>query len=148
MTDSGTGETDTDMERRKSMGPGCPVVSPERLRKSRERLETSRAASPPGPVTPADILKALDDSQPEYFITTNLYWECNCPGGGFHRSAQMETCRDCEARRDDEPDSRINELRQAGIHLDLDAQDVVATLEGHGPGAGAPGRTAGAGQAG
>ena len=44
-------------------------------------------------------------------------WECNCPGGGFHDGApRWRPVRDCEARRDDEPDYRINELRQAGIH--------------------------------
>lgn len=114
-------------------GAGCRLPSPERIREARERLEESRRNNPGGPITEEDILRALDDSVLDYFITTSLYWDCQCPGDGYHRPADMPMCEACEAFRDESADSRINELRHAGIHLDLDDPGVRATLEGHGP---------------
>ena len=114
----------------------CPWISPKRIAEAKQRLTESIEANPPGPITTADILKALDDQQPQYFITTNLYWDCECQDN-FQRNHLMEMCEQCGRFREDRPDSRINELRQCGIHLDLEDPGVIETLEGHGPRAGA-----------
>ena len=121
---------------RSNGGPSCPNLSPKRIAEAKQRLAESIAANPPGPITPDDILKALDDGQPEYFITTNLHWDCEC-NEDFQRPQVMEICRQCGRSQEEQPGSRINELRHRGIHLGLEDPAVIRTLEGHGPRAGA-----------
>ena len=48
--------------------------------------------------------------------TTPLYWDCECEHGFIHSHKQVK-CDICGARRDEQPDSRINEVIAAGLPL-------------------------------
>ena len=94
-------------------------------------LAESRRNQPETPIGEPEIRQALEYPRTGYFITTNLYWDCNCPVD-FHRPADMPMCENCKAFQDESPDSRINELRAGGIHLDLHDPEALGTLEEHG----------------
>ena len=80
--------------------------------------------------TEEDILHALSYPDTPYFITTSLYWDCDC-SGDYIRRADMLMCEDCGAFRDEAPDSRLNEMKALSIHMDLHDPAVVATFEEH-----------------
>ena len=111
--------------------PGCGFPAPGRLAQARAHLEQHRQENRLREITGQDILLALDGNQTEYFITTSLYWDCECLED-FQKPAGMLMCEQCEAFQEDHPDSRIGELRRNGIHLDLMDEAVRATLEAHG----------------
>ena len=88
-------------------------------------------------ITEQDIARALDPEVP-YFMTSNLWWDCNCQpattpsaarGSGFHRPRSMLMCEDCGSFRDESPNSRINELAAAGIHLPWEDDHTFDTLD-------------------
>ena len=76
------------------------------------------------------MVQALSYPQTPYFITSNLYWDCNCRNGYIHPFG-MPMCEECGTMRDEAPPSRINEMKFFSIHLDLHAPDVVSSLEEH-----------------
>ena len=45
----------------------------------------------------------------------------------------MPACEECGAVRADRPDSRINEARNARIHVDWSHPEVLPTLDEHSP---------------
>ena len=111
--------------------PRSPVAAPARIASARAGLERHRRENPLREITDADIVAALDESRLDYFMTTSLYWDCQCRED-YQRPAGMAMCENCEAFRDESADSRINELRASGIHVDLTDPGVRLTLEPHG----------------
>ena len=75
------------------------------------------------------IIQALDETN-KFFITTPLFGDCSCPKTYIHNHTML-MCEDCGALRDESPDSRIGEIRQAGIHIDWTHPTVKQTLEAH-----------------
>ena len=61
-----------------------------------------------------DTVRQALDPFSNYFITTNLYWECNCAHNYF-RSSDMLLCENCGSFRDESPDARIGDLEDMGI---------------------------------
>lgn len=108
----------------------CPHVAPELLRAARENLARHKREHPPQPIDDAAIARALSYPATPHFMTTNRYWDCECERA-YHRPAGMEVCEDCDAWAEDMPDSRINELRAHGIHLDWNDPELRASLEAH-----------------
>lgn len=78
-----------------------------------------------------DIQAAMNPEIP-YFITTSLYWDCECPQRPFQRPASQESCPDCETFRDEQPDSRIGELpAEIAAAVNWTSPDTVNTLDQH-----------------
>ena len=92
--------------------------------------EEHRAQSPAHPIDEAAIVQALSYPRTPYFITTSLYWDCECDINHI-RPAGMPACEECGAVRADRPDSRINEARNARIHVDWTDPEVLPTLDEH-----------------
>lgn len=94
---------------------------------------TIQQKKPPTPsIDEKAIIQALDYPRTPYFITTNLYWDCDCdPPQSSFKPQDMPMCEDCGTFRDESPDSRINEMRLFGIHLDFHDPTVLASLEQH-----------------
>ena len=87
--------------------------------------------------TETDVAQALA-REDGFFMTTHLYWDCNCDAGYIHPYSQLH-CRKCNTLRDEAPDARINEIEAAGIHHPWTEQPYLATLQGHpGPPASPP----------
>lgn len=109
----------------------CPTVSPETRRQARRELEAALSDHPLGAITEDKIVQALSHSDPDdYFVTTRLYWECECPEEYF-RPQQMAYCENCGSFAEECPDARIHELRANGIHLDYHDPTVRATMDQH-----------------
>ena len=49
--------------------------------------------------------------------TTDLYWDCECEKNYIHPKAHIH-CLLCGARVEDQPDSRVNEVKAAGLSLE------------------------------
>jgi len=49
-------------------------------------------------------------------VTTNLYWDCECKDD-YIKPAHQSSCNTCGAVKDDQPDSRINEVEAHGLSL-------------------------------
>ena len=54
-------------------------------------------------------------------------WSRNCSNTSNSRLA----CEECGALREESPDSRINEMKRMGIHVDLTDPSVTATMDEH-----------------
>ena len=109
----------------------CFNISPERVRAAKAQLSAHRAAYPEIGVTADDITLALAHDDPnDYFVTCSLYWDCECDAH-FHRPADQQYCKDCDSHRADCADSRIHELRGAGILLDYRMPAVLAACSPH-----------------
>ena len=107
----------------------CPVLHPEELRRSRQRLAETRTRHLLVAVTEDRITLALSHSKPDdYFITTSLYWECECRERYFSPQ-EMACCENCGSFADESPDARIHEPRSHGIHLDYHDPAVRATMD-------------------
>lgn len=48
--------------------------------------------------------------------TTNKYWDCECDNDYIRKREETE-CHKCEAKRWEQPDSRINEVIKAGLPI-------------------------------
>lgn len=48
--------------------------------------------------------------------TTPLFWDCNCPENYIHRKSER-ICNVCLATPEEQPDSRVNEVTDAGFIL-------------------------------
>ena len=108
-----------------------PNITPERIAASRERLAAFNFRHPPGPVTIDDVTRAMAHTGPnDYFITTFLYWDCNCERD-YHRPKDMDVCENCGALAEDSADARLHELKAEGIHLDYYDPATLATMDEH-----------------
>ena len=96
-----------------------------------EHRQDQPTAIPVTSIDEAAVILALSYPETPYFITTTLYWDCECPKN-YIRPAGMLMCENCGAHREDQPDSRINEARRHGIHLDWAAPPIAQTLQEHG----------------
>ena len=112
------------------MTNSCPLPWPGAMAEARMNLERSRIENPQRDITEAAILQALAYPGTNYFITTGLHWDCNCPRN-YIRPQEMRTCEECGALREESADARINELKLHGIHVDLTDPGVIATLDQH-----------------
>ena len=50
----------------------------------------------------------------EKIVTTESYWDCECEHNYIHPSTMPE-CLRCGAKREDQPDSRVNEVQALGL---------------------------------
>jgi len=48
--------------------------------------------------------------------TTTQYWDCECKED-YIRPREMDVCPICWAYREDQPDSRVNEVEEAGLPI-------------------------------
>jgi len=46
----------------------------------------------------------------ESFETTQDYWDCECDTEHYIHPQSQERCNVCEARHDEQPDSRVDEV--------------------------------------
>ena len=76
------------------------------------------------------VVQALDYPRSGYFITTSLYWDCECEDNYIRRSDQL-MCEECGEFQEDAPNSRINELRRHGFHIDWTQPEWRASLSEH-----------------
>ena len=113
------------------MAPACRIVTPEQMAKANQQLSDNVQRYPHTPVAYDQVIQALSYPGTNYFITTRLYWDCECREN-YIKAADVPMCEECGAFREDQPDSRINEMRQEGIHLDWNDPQIAATLEAHG----------------
>jgi len=44
-------------------------------------------------------------------ITDPNYWDCECRDKYIHLKARLQKCKRCSTRHQDQPDSRINEIK-------------------------------------
>ena len=63
-------------------------------------------------------------------MTSHLYWDCDCPQN-YTRPRSKNICEDCGALKDESPDSTLNEIRAAGIHIPWTELEFAQTLEEH-----------------
>lgn len=109
----------------------CAIVAAETRGQARLELAVAQVAHPLGAITEDRIILALSHSKPDdYFVTTSLYWECECQEGYF-RPQEMACCENCGSFADESPDARIHELRNHGVHLDYHDPAVRATMDQH-----------------
>ena len=108
----------------------CPNFTPAQQASMRLRSRALLAANPPPPpIDAAAIAEALDPSSP-FFITSSLFYECGCSPLRHHPASQL-MCEDCGDLAEDCPDSRIADLRAAGIHILWDDPEIITTLDQH-----------------
>ena len=60
------------------------------------------------------------------FPTTSLFWDCECEHGYIH-PANTPMCYGCRAVRDEQPDSRVNEVLANSHEFALD-KGVISLL--------------------
>lgn len=61
------------------------------------------------------------------FYTTSLFWDCECEEHYIHPVYQ-DQCLLCSARREDQPDARVDEILNHTRGLPFDLLQVVETL--------------------
>ena len=108
------------------------IFTPEGLAAAKERLAEHRRKFPILPIDGEAVEAALSydgDANP-YFITTHLYWDCECEDD-YIRASGSGPCPRCGCEQDEMPDSRINEMLAVGIVLDWLHPDVIATYSEH-----------------
>ena len=77
----------------------------------------------------ASIAQALDPKA-QTSITSMLFWNCACEYPMTHvHNRTMLMCEDCGTLRDNSPDSRIADIRDAGIHINWTHPQVKRTLQ-------------------
>lgn len=52
----------------------------------------------------------------ELIHTTDKYWDCECKNNYIHPKDQKK-CEDCGAVAGEQPDSMVNEVKEAGLPL-------------------------------
>lgn len=50
-------------------------------------------------------------------ILTSQYWDCECEHNYIHPKS-LAQCPVCQATSDEQPDSRLNEVRERGLNID------------------------------
>ena len=63
-------------------------------------------------------------SPSETFVTTPVFWNCECNKGYIHPASETE-CYACMAQRDDSPDSRIDEINRHSDELPFELVALV-----------------------
>ena len=76
-------------------------------------------------LTKDDIIQALKNETP-FFITTTLFWDCECPGEDYIHPKEMLMCETCGILAEDGPDSRINEV--IGLASQFEFNPLAPTL--------------------
>ena len=98
-----------------------------------------KTTKPENPTNPGNTAKLTNlenrltialNPESNYFMTSHLYWDCDCPQN-YIRPRSMNMCEDCGALKDDSPDSRLSEIRAAGIHIPWTEPEFAMTLEEH-----------------
>ena len=107
----------------------CPGLTRKLIDRAHTNLDRYRTENPQRPIDEEAIILALDVTEP-YFITSNLYWECECQPD-FVRPRDMLSCEECGQMREDAPDARIADIKAQGIHIDWTDPDVIGTLDEH-----------------
>ena len=105
-----------------------PPFTKEQADLLRARSRALVAAHPPAPPIDADAIAQALDPDSAYFITTSLWWECECPELKVHPRYRL-MCEDCGAFKEDCPDARISGLRSQGIHIVWDDPEILVTLD-------------------
>ena len=81
------------------------------------------------PINDDSIAQALDPTSP-MSITSTLYWGCECEYPTTHvHNWTMMMCEECGTLRDNSPDSGLDEIRNAGIHIDWTHPRFRGTLQ-------------------
>ena len=106
-----------------------PAPTPKQISHAKDSLRRFNIEHPARPIDQQAIVQALSADTP-YFITTYLYWDCECPTN-YTRPVAMNMCENCGAFQNECPDSAISDIRSHSIHIDLTDPQVVATLEEH-----------------
>ena len=107
----------------------CPIIPPEQIAEIKANTKEHIRVQTSAPIDKDAIIRALEPAN-EYFITTSLYWDCECEHN-YTRPADMNMCENCGTTQDESPNARIGELRRHGIHVDWTAPNIVKTLEEH-----------------
>ena len=107
----------------------CLSITSEQLERARREFAERETRGPRANIDETAIILALDNTQP-YFITSNLYWECNCENNCI-RPAQVPFCEECGLHREDAPDARIGDMKAMGIHVDWSDPEAMRSLEEH-----------------
>lgn len=63
----------------------------------------------------------------DVFYTTPLFWDCECESDYIHPASQDE-CLLCGARREDQPNARVDEVFRHWYSLPYELVRVVETL--------------------
>lgn len=105
-------------------------LTQHKINQAKQKLRDFNRLHPPRPIDQTAIAQALSFPDTPYFITTNLYWDCECPANYIHPAA-MNMCEDCGAFRDESPDSSLTELKDMSFHIDLEDLAVVASMDEH-----------------
>ena len=102
----------------------------ERAELARE-IEEAHAEAEQDPIDAAAVELALS-GRTEYFITTRLFWDCECPEDRI-RPRKDKACAACGAVGELQPDSRIDEVQALGPEpgIDWTDPDVIGTMEGY-----------------
>ena len=84
-------------------------------------------------VSEKEIAEALSNNPAssgfiETFITTSLFWDCDCETKYINSFESCE-CQICGQIREDAPASRINEINASGILIDWYSPRIRDTLE-------------------
>ena len=82
-------------------------------------------------VSEQDIIAALQNPMRTIFMTTTLFWDCEC-WNNYIRPADMPMCENCGQLREESPNSRINEIKNTGIHIMWNDRKISETLSIHG----------------
>ena len=51
-------------------------------------------------------------------VLTDEYWDCECELDFIHHRSQL-FCPICQCEQDDQPNSRLNEVQEIGLPVDL-----------------------------
>jgi len=46
-----------------------------------------------------------------YFCTDPEYWDCECRDKYIHHKSRLKKCGRCNTSHDEQPDSRVNEIK-------------------------------------
>lgn len=61
---------------------------------------------------PTTFVAICTDEEFDLCATTPDYWDCNCDENYIHKKTHTLFCDKCGAKEEDQPDSRINEVRK------------------------------------
>ena len=90
----------------------------------------NRPAPPVAVISDADIAAARRAGPGDYFLTTGLYWECDCAADFVHPAA-VAHCGECDMQREESPDADLRSLDQFGIAVDFTDPAARASLCAH-----------------
>lgn len=62
------------------------------------------------------------------FVTTDSYWDCECPDN-YIKDRNQDECEICNSKKEDQPESRVNEVLDAGFGLTREDVNFLADKE-------------------